>query len=572
MAEQEVRPDHQTHLDVFVDFMSTNLINLLLRVEMPPIIRKLFVFCKKEIMEGQLATIEPFEQRGLDVEQKYCEPILRLFMNGILLPLLREPQKWSGKEVCLKRADGPMDGDLQFNIDTVLSTLAAMMGNKCEKGSRQEAIANRLYPDLLRYIVTQASDVWDDIATGAVIHTFKSHYHKTPPVVMMQPSLVMKMCNMLTRNVSKFRFYVGDALEKACQAVGEWDSDIIDEAEKRNPENLFNFHLKPRFIFIDKQVVICPASQCLVPPRWSSSTAILGENAEEVTKTVIQVMLEENPHKILEELFRDLPPLKAVNFSDLDDELKALHTAVTQGNVKNDALAAVLERARKYIEDLLNIEALPEEVLEFMGGLVVARDRHSKYLENMHQGMSLISREREAHANAMRIADIELQDMYGFTKSLFLPEKMLVAASNASRPCQLDVWREEIERRHALAGTGGGGGQTKGKTVRIRMDELRHQGKVVEVYSGLQEVPEEEIFVSIWATDTGIIMHVGFKEEDDNTIQFVKQFPITEDLMRTLRMADNKATVTIPAEGAHVIKWKSQALLELVTQVLVSSS
>merc|ERR1711964_532346 len=118
---------------------------------------------------------------------------------------------------------------------------------------------------------------------------------------------------MLKENENKLRLTDSDAVEHLCQQIGDWPSDVMSKAEQN--EQVHNFTMKSRFLLEGEDMMIDKTSQCPVPKRLSAST-VGGKGAEEEPTLIAQYKSEDqdNPRRVLEDLFRELDPLTSEDF------------------------------------------------------------------------------------------------------------------------------------------------------------------------------------------------------------------------------------------------------------------
>ncbi|CAK9000824.1 unnamed protein product [Durusdinium trenchii] len=385
-APQELRADFQKELDAFYDFFKVEVVSAIRRVALAPSFWSFFAFCRESIKECQLVGVED-DEAGTEVELKIVEPLFRLFVNGIILPILRAPKKYGGREVGLRRCEkNNFDGDVIFNVCTVLDAFEDMTNKVSSK--RLNKIGSRLRPEILRFLldrISPDSTSTDDPDTTVTVQTFVSHYDRTPRSVYVPPSQLILFQNLVLHNVNKIRVQSGDLLDQACRKIGWWSEQFVKEAMERaekNTEVLYRLTLQHRFFFTEGSLSICPASKCTVPLSLSSAAGSEALQRSEVALAqnvdVIRFLKEDNPNKVLEDLFRNLPPLKSSNFLDLKEELEGILKVCA-----NEALAEKLSEERQSKIRVIDHQAWAAAAGKQLH-YAIAKDRISSFAATAH--------------------------------------------------------------------------------------------------------------------------------------------------------------------------------------------
>ncbi|CAE7524611.1 Herc4 [Symbiodinium sp. KB8] len=480
------------------------------------------------------------------VELQMCEPLFRLLISGIvgepglgadtsamrrqILPVLSHPKKYGGREVGLWRCEkGNFDGDVLFNLRAVVAAFAG--------------------PEVLRFILERLMTGGDEPDTIVTVQTFLSHYDRVPTSIYVSTSQLVLFQNMILNNVNKIRLTSGDPLDEAAKKVGPWSEEFVKEAKgkaDKGLEVLYRLEIQHRFFFTDRSMTVCPASKCTVPRRLSSAAGSESQRADEgdVSQNVdvIRTLKEDNPHKVLEDLFRHLPPLTATNFQDLQTEFEALLAQFAAA--ENDFWEKKLSQGLAAVGDLIDTETSPEEVLDTMASVILARNRHSRYLQSVLAGLSQLGAARDRHGEEIR-----------------RPTRILEAAKAESTILRGSEINFLIRKQDARVRT-----KTGNKVLRLRLADLVEKGQVLSCYSELDTV-QEHVYLTLWSSDSDVIVHVGLLDDDGFLLEFVKEFPILESMIKQVALADRNATIGLPPEGPVLMKWKSMELASILKSV-----
>ncbi|CAJ1342480.1 unnamed protein product [Effrenium voratum] len=560
-APQELRADFTKELDMFYDFFKVDVVSSIGRLALAPSFWSFFAFCRDSIKECQLVGGEE-DEAGTEVELKIAEPLFRLFLNGIMLPLLRDPKKFGGKEVGLLHCEkNNSDGDVLFNLSTVRDAFEDLTvpGGKKRLGK----IRARLKPEILRYLLERSANASnaEDPESAVMVQTLVRHYDREPRSIYVPTSPLVKFQNLLVTNVNKIRQQSGDPLDEVCRKIGLCSEalvkEAIDKAEKGS-EVLHRITIQHRFLFTERSMTICQVSRCTVPLQLSagggkpSEEGKLSENVD-----VIRTLKEDNNNKVLEDLFRSLPPLRSSNFLSLKEEFEALLKQCSQ----NPTLEEMLSQGIQAVGDLIETETSVEEVLEAMAAVILARNRHSRYLQTMLLGLSRLPMERDRHAEAIRRGELELKAVIEHSKTMTVPDRISNVAKLESAILKGNDLPFMLQKQAARERT-----KTSHKVVRYKLEELLSSGKVLECFSELETV-QGKVYLTMWSVDSDVVVHVGLLEEADFMLEFVKQFKIPEDVIKQLPFSDKNDTTGLPLQGPFIMEWRSLELAKLLKEV-----
>jgi len=156
----------------------------------------------------------------------------------------------------------------------------------------------------------------------------------------------------------------------------------------------FNFFLDPRFMMHNDEIVSCSSTSCPLP-AW-----VCHDNASHrLVKTNPSSMSDDDPKRFLEGLLRVLQPLTSKTFTELKDECKELIEAAVREEEQNIKLMGDLEKAIRLIQELIDVGAQAEDVMQVMSETVKERDRHSRYLQLVEKNVQAIEKAKAAYAD-----------------------------------------------------------------------------------------------------------------------------------------------------------------------------
>eukprot|EP00439_Symbiodinium_sp_Y106_P034015 s2803_g4.t1 len=222
------------------------------------------------------------DEAGTEVELQMCEPLFRLLISGIILPVLSHPKKYGGREVGLWRCEkGNFDGDVLFNLRALARAQALGVKDMVlivPSGKKAlNKIGSRLRPEVLRFILERLMTGGDEPDT--IVQTFLSHYDRVPTrdsaalemlvvaethqaglshqfCIYISTSQLVLFQNMILNNVNKIRLTSGDPLDEAAKKVGPWSEEVVKEAKGKADKCLeaavlYRLEIQHRFFFTD---------------------------------------------------------------------------------------------------------------------------------------------------------------------------------------------------------------------------------------------------------------------------------------------------------------------------------
>jgi len=369
---------------------------------------------------------------GTPPELAFYQPALQLFVHGILIPILTDTSKYAGREVFLSKSAEIFKNDpvIKSNIGVIVRFLEGVLDNSFDETDHaQRALVESgqlLKPELLKYIKAQCEDV-QDLESQVVTHTYIAHFDRSPHVVQMPTSDLLSLSNLLNNNIDSLRISDNDAVSELVSKIPFWDPDLIVETSRNN--HLHNFEMNTRFLITEEvpEAIVCPTSKVVMPRRLCATG---GLGSARGSFNVFQADdNSDDPRRVLENLFKVLDPLNATNFEEMRKEVEELKERYkTEASQVNYEMMQQLEKGTATIGELLNVQAHPEDVIEFMSQNLIDRDRHSKYLHQIEIGVGTIENAMVTYKENLTKWKRELQQALERSRDLSLPQKLVTAA------------------------------------------------------------------------------------------------------------------------------------------------
>ncbi|CAE7502426.1 BTU1, partial [Symbiodinium pilosum] len=363
--------------------------------------------------------------QDIDRDLRPYLPALRLFVYGVIEPLLRDSVRFAVPEFFLKKTSNdfkPDEPQTAMNLEAVADFLGQMLCNTIDpKEKALNSAAKSLKEELLQFIRDQASveDTTGPDLLGAVL---KAHFSREQVCVSMTQAQIMKMSNLLKEYSSKLRIKEHDELHDCSQKTPDWEKEVIMITERYDVP--FNFRLDCRFMIHEEDIALCQQSMCPLP-AWacSSQTSPLLVNDDEETGVSEQ-------GAFFESLFRRLPALQSKSFQQLREECNThrQQLASAEGNLQ---LVNDLDTAVGQITELIDVSAEPKELLDTLAERVRSRQRRYRQLEVVERNVKAAVAAKLQYHQELKKAAVELKGALDFSLTKKLPST-LQKACNAS--------------------------------------------------------------------------------------------------------------------------------------------
>lgn len=247
-----------------------------------------------------------------------------------------------------------------------------------------------------------------------MMDTYLMHFDGSKHSVQMSTGTLMRWSNLLKKNINKLRLRGKDAVEALLQDLPEWKEEDIIMGESVCDMS-HNLSWDRRFLFREPYV-LCPTSHCLVPQRLTAVGAI--------AKAITSFQAEgsgDNPRKVLENMLRILGPIKAKDFDEMKLEFEQL-LYEERNKTQDYQKMQDLQKGIRMVDDMLNVEANTEDVLQRISQNLLQRDIHYGYLRQIAMGLTEVVKVKEAYFKKLRKLSSELKQALDFSLDLELPK------------------------------------------------------------------------------------------------------------------------------------------------------
>merc|ERR1712008_260559 len=223
--------------------------------------------------------------------------------------------------------------------------------------------------------------------------------------------------------MTKLRIRENDAVEAACENIPEWSADKILACERIEGANVVhNINVDPRFLLTETDIVMCGVSKTFMPNRLSGPNSSVG-----FIEPFHGSETEGSPDKVLESLMRQLDPIKSKNFKDMKAEFEELRQKEKAKLPPNYDLMNGPAKGVSMIDELINLETSPDDLIQFMQRALIDRKTYFQYLDQFERNLIKISDKKEQYMNNLDRWQIEMDVALRASlsvRTVKLPEKV----------------------------------------------------------------------------------------------------------------------------------------------------
>jgi len=425
---------YQKEAEKFRDWLMGPFVQAV-KVRLPDDIRAFLGFVHKQCLQRKLELGDQFQKMDGAISQELntFTPVLRLFVQGILVPILRDLKDFVGPPCYLPRrqvTDLQQNEEIIENASAVADFLESMLDDKFDAKSQKDLkeAARTVRPELLRFVEEQVNNSKDTLQSELVIDTFLANYDMDPHTVSLEMGTLMLLTNTLKDHAEKMSLRDKDELVYYVGMIDRWDEETLEQVLS-NPEDnrKYNFKMEHRFLLKpSEKPVICRSCKCPMPERYGTRNSTPGMISKLVSEE------DKNPRKALEAILRELPfSVKASTFDMMRREFeeKYRHYKFNLGDIPT---SNQLQEGLRVIDDLANVQAYAEDVLKYMTANLINRSRHREYLDQLEFGSKKIAKIQDEYEKSLRARIQEMVLALDFSIDLVLPAKFLEAAKGVA--------------------------------------------------------------------------------------------------------------------------------------------
>eukprot|EP00929_Paragymnodinium_shiwhaense_P047596 TRINITY_DN24132_c0_g1_i1.p1 TRINITY_DN24132_c0_g1~~TRINITY_DN24132_c0_g1_i1.p1 ORF type:complete len:1725 (-),score=455.23 TRINITY_DN24132_c0_g1_i1:237-5411(-) len=549
------------------EFVAGEFLTVLWRIKLDPTVAKIFLHAVSVVQERHFPELTSAD-RTMAAEFRVYEPCLLLLLQGLIIPIVRNTEKYASSQVHLARNPG-LEPSTVHNLNVLGDFLEEMVGDKFKNHDSPPKplvqLCTAMVPELLKYLMEQVKHAVDDVYTTVALEAYVSHFSREPHVVSVPTPKLMQLSNLLLTNCNKLRINQDDVMEMCVREIGGWSQEEIDLCTEKSFQH--NLLMNNRFLLDPKwggSMTICRLSLCPVPPRMSGQGADGDGQAVAMKKFV-----NDNPHKDLEEFLFAIEPVEATDFKDLGDEIQArVDECTSHGAATNFPLAHRLAEGLLKIKELVKVDASVSEVLGHMADCVVARGKHRAYLDDVQRGMFRIEEAGARYEARLKDAETELRVALRQSMRLEMPKVLREAARKEGKSLRLTVPQQKLEKIGEF-GRQEYDGVSFAPMVKYTLARLMQDNVVVQIpdKSTLRNLKQTDVLITLCVSQGGADFTIALQQ--NGVASTLKRFRIAEDRLNELRKADKDKVVELPlGVEAPMVVCSSVNLCSLIANIV----
>lgn len=535
-------------------FMTEEFLPAVKAIRLPDTLRKFFAFSMAAVERRRFGA-------GNQKESKSGEPLLNLFIMGVLVPILEHPEQYAGKAAFL--FDGGFEREMKKNHDAIAynfkmlarflrMTVGGVKG-KANMEDKVVALIQKIRDELLRYVLDQVRTVSEHSSTPLVVDVCLSHFDMKRHTVMLSSAACMHLSVMLKKYTSKLSINDQDPVAKLCKTIKDWSPSEIKEAREEN--NFHVFQINTRFLFTEGKLVICNSSKCAVPPRMSSVTLAEGESFGELVETL---QLDDTRFLVFENVFIAAKDFTSKRLRDLKVELEN-ELSTVQG--QDFGIAHKLSICLEKIQELLALRADSDELIEPMKACLDARRAYLAYLTDLETGLNQVERAQARHRRELAQVTKEMERISEFSLSLRIPKKLSEAAERSGKPLRIATAQATISRLQEFGRSTAVKNLSYSPMVTHSLKHLKNI-RVVVSHNIDKSCKERDIYLNFHLSNGGVEITVLVRRNGGDRI--IEQVGLVEERLRDLRKADDDATEKLGATVPFLVEFNSSQLVKLL--------
>merc|ERR1719161_220900 len=493
------------------------------KINLPPMLRAIFGHAAREIQKRQFPL--PKDRQNIPDELVILDPLLYLFVMGIIVPILRHLDDFAGPRTRLtKSMEKVKQPVIKSNMLRIADYLEMMMTGKDENDKSLQNVTRQLMPKMMKVMKTFTEDE-DHLETDSLIDVFQSHFSLEEQTVSIRISDCLNITNMIHDYMNKLRLTQNDEVERLCRKIGIWQENVIASVTGPGKDTFHNFRMRVRFLLVegDSEFTFCPASKCPVPPRLTAG------GSDSKAEILRKYLAPDAAWRQLEPLFGELPPLSSSDFLSLKTEFLEQQQLAKERTPPNYALADTITQGLLAIDDLIEEESAPESVLALMSNALSERDAQRRMLCETEKGIQAIEKVKKGHYGHIKTAERYMEDLVKFSMKLDVPQELKDLGAQAFPEvfARLRIVRKVDPTKLVEAGC------SFAPTQAYELKKLRKQG--VCKTCALPEDMQKNAVVTMQTTGSGFVKVVVSLQ--GKTSKSIRRFEIPAEEISELKRA-----------------------------------
>merc|ERR1719161_9795 len=212
------------------------------KINLPPMLRAIFGHAAREIQSRSFPL--PKDRQNIPDELVILDPLLYLFVMGIIVPILRHLDDFAGPRTRLtKSMEKVKQPVIKSNMLRIADYLEMMMTGKDENDKSLQNITRQLMPKMMKIMKSFTEDE-DNLETESLIDVFQSHFSLEEQTVSIRVHDCLFMSNMIHQFMNKLRLTQNDEVERLCRTIGVCSEGVIVSVTGIGKDTYHNFRMR----------------------------------------------------------------------------------------------------------------------------------------------------------------------------------------------------------------------------------------------------------------------------------------------------------------------------------------
>ncbi|KAL8273903.1 hypothetical protein Esti_002226 [Eimeria stiedai] len=344
-------------------------------------LRRILLQTCKYVYERGFSVDPEMLQHGIDF--CYSIPTIKLFLNGVVEPILADPDDYS--RCGYDHLPNSISDRLKF-----LAELLRRLSREDYKELATGFLLRQLRIDFWNataLMLRQQMDVEDDLDVELTMVLFASHYDTSEHYVSWTTDDLLSLVNICKKYESYLNLSAHDPIAKVVQAVSggktpPFSEELIAECEAASSSQ--SFKVEHRFLLTEKTLVYCSLTGAPVPQRLALRQRAQMQDGQRVLAVLIRyVPPDPSDFRVqLTECLRLSPRSAAASPERLAAEFLALAEHFASLETPDFAAAALFEKAGDSLnKGIIESKGLTQiDCMRWIAEGILERKNHRRYL------------------------------------------------------------------------------------------------------------------------------------------------------------------------------------------------
>eukprot|EP00920_Eleutheroschizon_duboscqi_P027969 GHVT01068350.1.p1 GENE.GHVT01068350.1~~GHVT01068350.1.p1 ORF type:complete len:1152 (-),score=80.80 GHVT01068350.1:2645-6100(-) len=384
-------------------FLTDTMCRTLQSVPFPCILQSILVDAQLFIYQRGFAIEYELSQYGYE----FCNsvPLIKLVLNGVLEPILRDPQTAAAR--C---GFSPIPEHVVTKFQRcaeLLHMTCANMFSPAEVTYILKGIGMECWAATVVAIRNQIAAAKGFLDTELTLDIFRAHLDRRQHTVFLRSDTMATSVNLC-------KLYEANLNMSAFDPLAEVVSQISNDRRPPFPEDVVatcqatptwhSFNMDPRFLLSEKNLAYCSISRVPLPQRLAYRQLPSVEAGQRLMAVIQRYPCphELDPRYILQNCLRKVPPVTARTWDKLQTELNELTEFYTSQETPNYKAANSTQLAAGVACEMSQQKIPEADVMRWITLGILGRKRHTIYLSSIYKNETHIEDLRAVYTHNLK--------------------------------------------------------------------------------------------------------------------------------------------------------------------------